>query len=369
MQLISYKIYIKCIINKNIKYFNIKFIRKIKILLFSQNSQLILRYQNIFKNKKIFFSGNIQDELPKYLFSIKTILHLSVKNDLYINNTKNINKIHIYYNLLVSEKVVKNYNTLIYYWPKSKSEAKFQLYNLLSCFSIGTTIFIVGNNSSGVKSSIKILEKWIKLNKLENAKHSILYTGILKCKTKFTLENFFKTHIWENLYIKCLPGVFGYKKIDLGSKLLACTFSKSINGEILDVGCGSGFLSACLLKKSPNALVTMIDNKESAIISSKETLISNQLKAQVFSSNMYSSVFKKFDLIISNPSFHNDLKVNFNTVKNIIINAVKYLKKRGELRFVVNSCFNYDYILKKNFKKFNIISKTNLYTVYQALLN
>ncbi|QFQ32156.1 16S rRNA (guanine(1207)-N(2))-methyltransferase RsmC [Buchnera aphidicola] len=337
-------------------------------MLFSQNSQLILRYQNIFKNKKIFFSGNIQDELPRYLSSIKTSLHLNVKNDFYEKKTYYLKKIHIYYNLLVSKKAVENYNTLIYYWPKSKSEAKFQLYNLLSCFSIGTEIFIVGNNSCGVKSATKILKKWIHINKLESAKHSILFAGILKHKTKFILKDFFKTHIWENLYIKCLPGVFGYKKIDLGSQLLASTFSKNIHGEILDIGCGSGFLSVCLLKNSPNSIVTMIDNKESAIISSQETLVSNQLSAKVLSSNLYSNVFNKFNLIISNPPFHNDLKVNFNIIQNIIIMGSKYLKKKGELRFVVNSCFNYDFILKKNFKKFNIIRKTKLYKVYQALL-
>ncbi|QCI17149.1 16S rRNA (guanine(1207)-N(2))-methyltransferase RsmC [Buchnera aphidicola (Aphis helianthi)] len=338
-------------------------------MLFSQNSQLILRHQNIFKNKKIFFSGNIKDELPIHLYSIKTSIHLSTNYNFDINQKNNLNKLSIYYNLLVSEKIVKNYNTLIYYWPKSKSEAIFQLYNLLSCFSIGTEIFIVGKNSSGVKSVIKILENWVHLSKLESAKHSILFSGILKCKTQFTLKDFFKTHIWENLYIKCLPGVFGYKKIDLGSKLLAYTFSNKINGEILDIGCGSGFLSASLLKKSRNSVLTMIDNKESAIISSRETLYSNQLKAKVFSSNIYSNIFNKFDFIISNPPFHDDLQVNFNIIKKIIINSVKYLKKRGELRFVVNSCFNYDFILNKNFKKYNIIEKTKFYKVYQALLN
>jgi len=336
--------------------------------LFSKNSQLILRYANVFKNKKIFFSGNIQDHLPIYLSSIKTTLHISRKNNFYINQI-NTNKIYIYYNLLVSKEIVKNYNTLIYYWPKDKSEAIFQLCNLLSCFSIGTEVFIVGNNLSGVKSAIKILSKWIKLNKLENAKHSILFSGILESKTTFILKNFFKTHIWENLYIKCLPGVFGYKNIDLGSKLLASTFSKNMKGEILDVGCGSGILSAYLLKKSPNSFLTMIDNKESAILSSRETLYANNLKANVILSDIYSNIENKFDLIISNPPFHNDLKVSFSIIKSIITNSVKYLKRNGEIRFVVNKCFNYDSILKIKFKKYKIIETTNLYKVYQGLLN
>ncbi|WP_343154019.1 16S rRNA (guanine(1207)-N(2))-methyltransferase RsmC [Buchnera aphidicola] len=337
-------------------------------MLFSQNSQIILRYQNIFKNKKIFFSGNIQDTLPQYLSSIETSLHLSnINNNFYENKKNAIDKFHIYYDLLISEKIVKNYNTMIYYWPKNKSEAKFQLYNLLSCCSIGTEIFIVGKNSSGVKSAPKILKKWVNLKKIESAKHSVLFSGFLKYKTKFILQDFFKTHIWKNLYIKCLPGVFGYKKIDIGSQLLASTFSKNINGEILDLGCGSGFLSTCILKKSKNSFLTMVDNQVSSIISTQETLLSNKLTAKVFLSNIYSNISNKFDLIISNPPFHNDLKLNFNIIKNIISDSSKYLKKRGELRFVVNNCFNYDDLLRKKFKKFNIIKKTNLFKVYQGL--
>ncbi|CAL4323244.1 Ribosomal RNA small subunit methyltransferase C [Buchnera aphidicola (Protaphis terricola)] len=337
-------------------------------MLFSQNSQLILRYKKIFKYKKIFFSGNIQDHLPVYLPSIKTGIHITVKNIFFHEVIKNYKKIYLYENLIVSKKNIKNYNALIYYWPKNKLEAKFQLYNLLSCFSINDEIFIVGNNSSGVKNAIKILKKWVILKKLENAKHSILFSGIIKNNTTFVLKNYFKTHTWENLFIKTLPGVFGYKKIDTGSKLLACSINKQVNGEILDIGCGSGFLSACILNKSPNSFLTMIDNKISAIISSQSTLSTNNFKGKILFSNTYSNINNKFDLIISNPPFHNDLKIDFYVIKDIITNSIKYLKIGGELRFVVNNFFNCKFILKNTFNKYNIIEKTNFYTVYQSFL-
>ncbi|WP_295164401.1 16S rRNA (guanine(1207)-N(2))-methyltransferase RsmC [uncultured Buchnera sp.] len=335
-------------------------------MIFSKNSKLILRHQKIFKNKKVFFSGNIEDQLPIHLLTIKTKIHLQ-KNQI-LKKTDDNKNITFYRQLLVSQATVKDYNTLIYFWPKNKSEAKFQLFNILSYFPIKSEIFIVGGNSSGVKSAKLILEEWIKLNKVDNANHSILMSGILINKKKFVLEKFFNTHIWKNLIIKSLPGVFGHKKIDEGSKLLASTFSKKINGKILDVGCGSGFLSVSLLRKSPNCLLTMIDRKISALISSQATLDANFFKGEILSSDIYSNVFNKFDMIISNPPFHNDLKTNFNITKKIIFDSIKYLKKNGELRFVTNQCFSYDFYLKEVFSDFFIMKKNNKYKVYQAFL-
>lgn len=331
-------------------------------MIFSHNSQLILRHKRIFKNKKVFFSGHIEDTLPTNLSTIKSKIHLQKKQKLIYSNTN----IKFYNELLISKNTVKNYNTIVYYWPKNKSEAYFQLCNLLSFFSIGSDVFIVGRNSSGVKSAKIILEKWIKLNKIDNACHSILMSGVLLRQTKFILKNFFKTHIWKNLIIKSLPGVFGYKKIDEGSKLLASTFCEKIRGKILDVGCGSGFLSVSVLRKSPKCSLTMIDKQKSSLVSSRATLDANSLNGEILLSDIYSNICKKFDMIISNPPFHNDLKINFNLTKKIILDSVKYLKKNSELRFVTNTCFNYDFYLKKCFKKFFIMKKNNKYKVYQA---
>jgi len=57
--------------------------------------------------------------------------------------------------------MIKNCNTIIFYWPKNKSEAQFQFFNLIANASIQTTIFIVGENSSGVKSPPLMLTNWI----------------------------------------------------------------------------------------------------------------------------------------------------------------------------------------------------------------
>jgi len=264
--------------------------------------------------------------------------------------------------------MIKKCDTIIYYWPKNKSEAKFQMMNLISCLSINTEIFIVGNNSSGVRSASLIFKNWIQLNKIDSAKHSILISGLLKKKGTFILENFFQEHMWKKLIIKSLPGVFGYKKIDAGSKLLASTFSKYITGKVLDIGSGTGFLSVSLLYCSPNSIITLVDNNIAALKCSQSTLDINNFQGKVVCSDLYSQISQKFDLIISNPPFHYDLKINFNIIEKIISNSRKYLTQNGELRFVVNNFLNFDFLLSKNFKKYYILKKNSKYKVYQAFV-
>ncbi|ANZ22800.1 16S rRNA methyltransferase [Buchnera aphidicola (Diuraphis noxia)] len=281
---------------------------------------------------------------------------------------KNVKNIYIYNNFLVSKKIIQDCNTVVYYWPKSKDEAKFQVMNIISCCTINTLIFIVGNNSCGVKSASLILKDWIDFKIIDKARHSILIMGFLKKTVKFKIEDFFKIHTWKGFYIKSLPGVFGYKKIDEGSQLLASTFSKNIKGKVLDIGSGTGFLSVCLLYFSPNIDLTLTDNSIVALKCSKETLDINQLKAKIIISDVYSNILEKFDLIVSNPPFHKDLKVNFNVAKKIILHAKNFLNKQGELRFVTNNNNSCEILLRQNFKKYSLIEKNNKYKVYQAFL-
>jgi len=123
-----------------------------------------------------------------------------------------------------------------------------------------------------------------------------------------------------------------------------------------------------VLYRSPKAKITLIDNDIAALNCSQYILNKNSLKGTLILSNVYSNVFQKFDLIISNPPFHDNLYINFSIIKEIIYNSKKYLTSQGELRFVVNTCFNYNFLLSKTFKKYGILKKTEKYKIYQDFL-
>lgn len=75
---------------------------------------------------------------------------------------------------------VADCDTLIYYWPKNKPEAQFQLMNLLSLLPVGTDIFVVGENRSGVRSAEQMLADYAPLNKVDSARRCGLYFGRLE---------------------------------------------------------------------------------------------------------------------------------------------------------------------------------------------
>lgn len=110
----------------------------------------------------------------------------------------------------------------------------------------------------------------------------------------------------------------------------------------------------------------MIDIYIYALFCSKKTFYLNKIRGIVYASNIYSNVTEKFDLIISNPPIHNDLKYSKKIIIKIITESVKFLKKNGELRIVTNSFQKYDFYFQKTFKKFNILLKNKTYIVYQA---
>ena len=127
-------------------------------------------------------------------------------------------------------------------------------------------------------------------------------------------------------------GVFSKDHIDYGSKLLLETFLKNHQGagNILDVGCGYGFMGI-VLAKVLEANVTMIDVNKRALHLTKRNLEENKVNAHAFESNGYENVQDKYDVIITNPP----VRAGKAVLLDILLGAKKYLKENGELWYVL----------------------------------
>ncbi|MEG7775314.1 methyltransferase, partial [Listeria monocytogenes] len=75
-------------------------------------------------------------------------------------------------------------------------------------------------------------------------------------------------------------------------------------GKVLDMGCGAGVMAASLSAVSPKVRLWLCDVHAAAIEASKATLAANGIEGEVFASNVFSDVTGRFDMIISNPPFH-----------------------------------------------------------------
>lgn len=142
-------------------------------------------------------------------------------------------------------------------------------------------------------------------------------------KVKINEEDF--TFITDN-------GVFSKSGLDFGTRTLLENLKlEEIKGEVLDFGCGYGPIGI-YVAKSTEALVDMIDvNKRSLELAKKNALL-NAVNVNIFESNIYEKVSKKYDFIITNPP----IRVGKKILYQILFEAKNYLKEAGELWLVVN---------------------------------
>jgi release factor glutamine methyltransferase len=146
--------------------------------------------------------------------------------------------------------------------------------------------------------------------------------------------------------------------------------------RILDLGTGSGCIAIELSKKLPTARITAIDISIEAIELAKKNNFQTENPVKFFTSNWFTDVNEKFDLIISNPPYISkdsnlDESLKFEPqialysknngladLSKIIIGSRKYLNENGAL-MLEHGIGQEDYLqqkmIKEGFKKIELI--------------
>ena len=162
-------------------------------------------------------------------------------------------------------------------------------------------------------------------------------------------------------------GVFSKNKIDFASHFLLDCFFKlnepNNNKSLLDIGCGYGFLGI-VISIINKYNVDMIDINKRAIHLTEMNIIKNKCHSNVYESDVYSNINKKFDYIITNPP----IRAGKMVVYDILLNAKDYLNKEGELWFVISKDQGAKSTKKELEKCYNVevVAKSKGFYVFKA---
>ncbi len=329
-------------------------------------SEVLLRHSDDFEQSRILFAGDLQDDLPARFECAASRAHTQQFHHWQVLSRQMGDNVR--FSLVAQASDVADCDTLIYYWPKNKPEAHFQLMNILSLMPSGVDVFVVGENRSGVRSAEQMLADYAPLNKVDSARRCGLYHGRLEKQPRFSLESWWAEYSIDGLTIKTLPGVFSRDGLDVGSQLLLSTLTPHTKGKVLDVGCGAGVLSAALASHSPKVRLTLCDVSAPAVEASRATLAANGLEGEVFASNVFSEVKGRFDMIMSNPPFHDGMQTSLDAAQTLIRGAVRHLNSGGELRIVANAFLPYPKILDETFGFHDVIAQTGRFKVYRTVM-
>ena len=127
-------------------------------------------------------------------------------------------------------------------------------------------------------------------------------------------------------------GVFCKDRIDFGSDLLVKTYLKNAksNMNILDVGCGYGFMGL-VIGKLTNSHIDLVDVNKRALHLCEMNIKNLNVDAECFYSDAYENVKNKYDVIITNPP----IRAGKTVVYTILKEALNHMKPNGELWFVI----------------------------------
>lgn len=127
-------------------------------------------------------------------------------------------------------------------------------------------------------------------------------------------------------------GVFSKNRIDVGSTSLVESILKNKVEfkNMLDVGCGYGFIGITL-SKILSIPADMVDVNKRALHLCDMNIKNNKTEAKTCESNIYENVNKTYDLIVTNPP----IRAGKQTVLNFLLGAKEHLSENGELWFVI----------------------------------
>ena len=126
-------------------------------------------------------------------------------------------------------------------------------------------------------------------------------------------------------------GVFSKKGLDFGTRSLLESLPDDIHGDVLDFGCGYGPVGI-YLKKVYDCNVDMLDINERSINLAIKNAKLNDVEVNVFKSDIYENVTKKYDFIITNPP----IRVGKKILYKILFEAREHMKKNGTMYLVIN---------------------------------
>lgn len=282
-----------------------------------------------------------------------------------------------------SNKHIKSYFTANYQtelkhdlvvmaFPKSKAELNFTLSMISHATTSNTNVIIVGENKSGIKTLSKAASKTlINCNKYDSARHCILFTAQLSENIPtFSLNEwyeYYKVNIADiQLKIAALPGVFSQKGLDKGTHILLENLPNIKSGNILDFGCGAGVIASYIGRKHPEVILNLLDVSALALQSSIQTLKSNNLTGKVFASNSLSEITDSYDVVVSNPPFHQGIATNYSATESFLEGIKTHLKKEAEVIVVANSFLKYEPIMQKTIGLTNRLLTQQGFTIYQC---
>jgi 16S rRNA (guanine1207-N2)-methyltransferase len=261
--------------------------------------------------------------------------------------------------------------------PKGRDVARAYLWSVAQVLQPGGRLYIAGPNAAGAKSVISDAADLYGDAPVLGYKNGCRIA--LATRTNGALFAPADWSPWQpqmrrvsrpegDYTIVTMPGVFSWDHLDDGTALLLDHLGVEPDTDVLDIGCGYGVLG--LVAARAGARVTMVDDDLLAVRCARASIEVNDLagRCTVLASDVTDSVRdQKFDLVLSNPPFHQGVDITTGIAAQIIREASGVLRPGGRLRIVANRFLPYQRDMRDVFGHVYTIAETGRYVVLESI--
>ncbi len=250
------------------------------------------------------------------------------------------------------------YDVAVLYLPKGTRRQRFMMHQAAA---LAPRVVVVGAKNEGIKPARKRLAELGKVVAVEHGSHRQMIVARVE-PTAVNLDDWEERIEYDGLTVVGLPGVFSRGRVDAGTMLLLQHLE--VDGDVLDVGCGAGVIGAQLAQRG--CTVTLSDVDALAVEAARRTLAANLLSGTCVHTDRYRGIERDFDVIVSNPPFHQGVGTEYDTTIDLIREAPTRLREGGSLWLVYNRFLPWQQQLESTFKDIETIADDGRYCVIRA---
>ena len=232
----------------------------------------------------------------------------------------------------------------------------------------GGPIVVSGDKTEGVEALIKELKAHTTLDGVLPKSHGKVFWLTRSAANTPPPEWLRGTEPTKNKDgFATVAGVFSADKIDEGSKLLTAHLDKNTKGSVADLGAGWGYLSKHLLDLAPNISHLDLFEAEAAALNVAKLNVTDPRAAFHWQDVPNMVGFENsYDLVISNPPFHETRKSEPHLGQKFIEKAARILKRSGTFLMVANRQLPYERVLQEQFRTTEQVADRGGYKVIVA---
>lgn len=166
------------------------------------------------------------------------------------------------------------------------------------------------------------------------------------------------------------PGVFGWDRIDAGSRLLAAQFGPQIAGRVADFGAGWGYLGREILSRCPGVVsLEAIEADHKAMEAARANLGAVETAAAVnctWDDVTTADRLGPYDWIVANPPFHDGKDADVDLGRGFIRAAANALAPEGRLLLVANRHLPYEADIDACLRNRRLVAEDAAFKVIEA---